>query len=262
MLFYNTEKWQLVPGKSLPSAHFCLDGTVPSDAPNDYRFTCAETPSASDGVCCQATNSPDEGGVGERAWVGGLFQSKSDASKEVCIVVGELPHSSRIESFVFDPNVNFPEWPDDCTDSQDTLQWCEMNSAGTGIYGTSSLVENVKTLCGEAPILIMVDSNIMSPEIGTGDIFYSPGVSDNRLAELQDFRNPFTCCHNDTYAGIAPSDTHYAYDRVAVTPGLVINSLVGGSMVQDGKVSIPYVPCGTPEEHAPMKATILFDNVE
>lgn len=108
----------------------------------------------------------------------------------------------------------------------------------------------------------MVDSNIMSPEIGTGDIFYSPGVSDNRLAELQDFRNPFTCCHNDTYAGIAPSDTHYAYDRVAVTPGLVINSLVGGSMVQDGKVSIPYVPCGTPEEHAPMKATILFDNVE
>lgn len=61
MLFYNTEKWQLVPGKSLPSAHFCLDGTVPSDAPNDYRFTCAETPSASDGVCCQATNSPDEG---------------------------------------------------------------------------------------------------------------------------------------------------------------------------------------------------------
>lgn len=94
----------------------------------------------------ESSNFNDQcSGVGERAWVGGLFQSKSDASKEVCIVVGELPHSSRIESFVFDPNVNFPEWPDDCTDSQDTLQWCEMNSAGTGIYGTSSLVENVKT---------------------------------------------------------------------------------------------------------------------
>jgi len=122
-------------------------------------------------------------------------------------------------------------------------------------------------LCGEAPILIMVDSNIMSPEIGTGEIFF-PGTSGNRLMELQDLKNPYTANYDDKSArknldkvGLTktPSDTRYAFDRIAVTPPLFIEGIVGGSMVQNGTLSIPYV-CETQEEHGPMTAAISFDD--
>ena len=60
VLFYNTEKWQLVVGKSLPSDAKCLDGTMPFGpySAQDNRFKCAN-----DGVCCQGANSSAEPGI-------------------------------------------------------------------------------------------------------------------------------------------------------------------------------------------------------
>jgi len=114
--------------------------------------------------------------------------------------------------------------------------------------GTGTIGPEVAKFCGSFPIIFMADTNLVNPNEKTGSLF-----QEAPLSNLRDFPKPtFTCCRKSDPPQFA------AMDRIAVTGGLVIETITGG-VSSKGATNIPDgmgYQCGSTEEHLPLRATI------
>ena len=139
-LFYKKENWHLV--ESVPSSSQCIDTPpYPDDwegehPPPNPGFDCKSADDTSN-ECCVDTYIHDEYAeevVDSRPWAAGRFQSNTDITKHICVVVTELPHSASLT------------WID-CTEDETKYKDCKLNHDGTSkIQGTSALARGVKSL--------------------------------------------------------------------------------------------------------------------
>lgn len=268
-LFYKKETWEIT--KSYPASSKCnLVPVPPWTGPQFGADVCFDKVKPSGDNCCSCVYSEEEyaqghdmgNKLGQRPWVGGIFQQKNNNEKKVCVIAGEVPHPLmnmmiyNIDGKIETSNpLPYTIQPYLCTllNTQD----CVPNLSKSSIlYGTDVLVSGVNEFCGDdTPIVFMFDTNVGMGYVTTGSLFNNKPL--NSLTDVSSL-SPYTCC-NDTATQKNGTPT-YASDRISVSgKDLTIDKLQGGAVTSQGKLpgDMTY-QCHCSEEHAPLRAHISF----
>jgi len=202
-----------------------------------------------------------------------------ESPPQVCMVVGEMPHPLSNTS-LYDLNGVATSDPRPfsimryiCT-SLLNPEICVPNSDGTSkiLFGSSVFVEGVAELCGDAPIIVMFDSNAGAGDFPTWLMFNTEPLLGLAGAVDNDGLEPYTCCNDTHLVDIDPSQyridaiaggnkglNRYASDRIAANNwAFQIDKLEGGSIALGGPVDAVGLgyQCHAAQEHLPLRAYI------
>jgi len=268
-LFYKKETWEIT--KSYPASPKCNSVPAPPwTGPQFGADVCVDKVTPSGDNCCSCVYSEDEyaqaddmgNNLGQRPWVGGMFQQKNNNEKKVCVIAGEVPHplmNRTVHNLDGNKDTSNP-LPYTIVPYLCTLlntQNCVPNLGKSSIlYGTDVLVSGVNEFCGDdTPIVFMADTNVGMGYVTTGSLFLTKPL--DSLTDVSSL-SPYTCCNNTASSGY----TNYASDRISVSgKDLTIDTLQGGAVTPQGELpgDMTY-QCHCSEEHAPLRAHISFKN--
>merc|ERR1711865_42007 len=119
---------------------------------------------------------------------------------------------------------------------------------------TETLMPTVTSLCGSAPIILMMDTNLAYGVYDHVDMFYAGPFKSLTSYSDDSYTAPYTCCKN-----IGKSHL-FATDRISVSGGaLRIDTLEGGAVFPGGPLpqDLQY-QCSSSEEHTPLRAHISY----
>ncbi|MDG2049417.1 MAG: hypothetical protein P8M78_04570 [Myxococcota bacterium] len=259
-IVYDSDTWTL--NASFPITESGNACPIPDDSPQPATCTWGEsTPCCACAGNPEATPpSPNGKPIGDRAFTIGRFQDRM--ANELCVVAANLPH------------------PVDA----DGQRGCDLNepinrlpnNENNGLFGTENFVNQLSALCSDVQnVIFLGDTNASNPNWSLSQMFPTGVMS--QMAESNS--EHFTCCldFNADAPTEPPQVNQYPTDRIGVRgarsivttggsefPGIAMTS----PTVYDpdtcpapiGPESYGFPCCGSNEEHAPLRASILFDH--